>query len=138
MKGAGQPIQVPGQGNKRRELVQDKPPETAPEKWREMVLDPIFRGESRNVERWFSAPLEFQLSWIMRGSEKAEEILMKMYSGKLDFFNLPGGWIDTIYIRDVTSVKVLSETSDKYYLKPLTNIYFSATRKGKCGLLSRH
>jgi hypothetical protein len=114
MKSARQPIQVPGQGNKRRELVQDKPRETVPEKRREMVLDHISRGESRTVERRSSAPFEFQLSWIMRGSEKEEEILTKMCSEKLDFFNLPGGLIETIHIRDVTSVKVLSETSDEY------------------------
>lgn len=103
MKGAGQQIQYPGQGNKRRELIQDKR--------REPVQDNISRGESRSTEGKSSSPIEFQLSWIMRGSERIEEVHVKVYSKKMDFFSFPGGWIDTIYINKVDSVKVTSTIS---------------------------
>src|SRR5438270_299523 len=81
-KCAAQKIQYPGQGNKRRELVQDK--------LRDPVQSYISRGGSISTEGKSSAPVEFQLSWIMKGSAKFEAVLAKMYSEKIDFFSLPG------------------------------------------------
>ena len=108
MKGAAQKIQYPGQGNKRRELVQDK--------LRDPVQSYISRGGSISTEGKSSAPVEFQLSWIMKGSAKFEGVLAKMYSEKIDFFSLPGEWIETIQIRKVDSVKVSSEYSSECLL----------------------
>lgn len=108
MKAAPQRIQYPGQGNKRRELVQDK--------LRDPIQNDISREESMSTEGNAFAPVEFQLSWIMRGSAKSEGVLAKMYSEKIDFFSLPGRWVETIYIRKVDSVKVSSEYSSECLL----------------------
>ena len=81
------------------------------DKLRYPVQNSISRGGSISTEGKSSSPVEFQLSWIMRGSARFEGVLAKMYSEKIDFFSLPGEWIETIYIRKVDSVKVPSEYS---------------------------
>jgi len=88
MKGAGQRIKYPGQGNTRRELVQrsDTP---------------------RSVEgATTSAPCEFHLMWLMVSKTRHEDVLAKLYGDKIEFFTVSGDHIDRIYIKEVESVKV--------------------------------
>ena len=90
MKGVNQRIRYPGQGNQRRELVQNNTPRSRSEKDTSM-------------------PIEFHLSWIILSTtENIDHVVAKLYKDKIEFFGVHGDYIVGMNIHTNKSIKVLS------------------------------